>query len=87
MFIHFNLAMERVNTAVLDEALVCTILVTSAVILHDEASKKRKKDQNLLEISFSKEICMELILLRQMFFEKKKPIFISTISSNEQRCL
>lgn len=35
--------MERVNTAVLDEALVCTILVTSAAILHEEESKKRKK--------------------------------------------
>ena len=43
MFIHFNLAMERVNTVVLEEALVCTILVTSAVTLHNEESKKRKK--------------------------------------------
>ena len=49
--------MERVNTALLDEALVCTILVTSAVILHDEESKKRKKrsksDRDFLQPSDS----------------------------------
>ena len=43
MFIHFAFNMERVNTTALEEALVCTILVSSAAILHDEECKKRKK--------------------------------------------